>query len=128
MSVNDVIGGAITVIVILIISLFVDKMIKSGQNREKKIMQSGVGINITILSMKQTGLFINQNPVIEMKLKAEDKEKNESWLIEKHNETAMLIAMDAYQVGNVYEAKLGKNKEDIMFVRDASGRPVPAKP
>lgn len=128
MSLASILNVFLTIVIIAVCYFFANKMIKGGQNREKNMMESGASINVTILSMKQTGLFLNNNPVIEMKLKAESKEKNESWLIEKHNETALLIALDAYQVGNVYEAKLGKNKDDVMFVTDASGKPVPAHP
>ncbi|MCU5771709.1 hypothetical protein N5923_08960 [Erwiniaceae bacterium BAC15a-03b] len=128
MSLASVINAILAVIVFGVIWYFSGKIVKGSQTREKNIMENGTSINVTILSMKQNGLFLNNNPVVEMKLKAADKEKKESWLVEKHNETALLIALDAYQVGNVYEAKLGKNKEDILFVRDASGRPVPAQP
>jgi hypothetical protein len=66
-----------------------------AKRKEQDILANGSDVNITILSMKQSGLFINNNPVIEMSLRVEQPQFNKSWLVEKHNETAWLIAVAA---------------------------------
>ncbi|MCU5771711.1 hypothetical protein N5923_08950 [Erwiniaceae bacterium BAC15a-03b] len=128
MSLANILNVALTFFIIAACYYFANKIIKGNQRREKHLMENGISIIITILSMKQTGLFLNNNPVIEMNLKAENIDKNESWLIEKHNETALVIALNDYQVGNVYHAKVGNNKNDIVFIKDESGKPVPILP
>jgi hypothetical protein len=102
------------------------RVARNLERKEQDILTNGSDVNITILSMKQSGLFINNNPVIEMSLRVEQPQFNKSWLVEKHNETAWLIAVAAYQVGNVYQGKLGQNDKSLVFVKDGSGKPLPA--
>ncbi|WP_223881491.1 hypothetical protein [Affinibrenneria salicis] len=85
---------------------------------------NGAVVRATILSMHQSGLFLNNNPVLELKLKIETEPANKSWLVEKHQETAFLIALSSYEVGGVYDARMGKNENDILLVKDESGNPV----
>jgi hypothetical protein len=39
-------------------------------------------------SLLKTGLFINNNPVIDMDLRVQDLNNGKTWLVEKHQETA----------------------------------------
>lgn len=89
-------------------------------------MENGSDVQITILSMKQNGLFLNNNPVVEMSLRVTDLH-GKSWLVEKHEETVLLIALDKYQVGDVYDGKFDIKTSSILFVKDESGKPIRAK-
>lgn len=128
MSISSVINVVGTIIIIIVGFYFANKVVKGSQSRERNMMVNGRPVELTIISMRQSGLFINNNPVLEMSLRIVDKKNNESWVVEKHKETAMLIALGDYNVENIYEGRLGKDKNDVMFVRDDSGKPVAAKP
>ncbi|WP_238404488.1 MULTISPECIES: hypothetical protein [unclassified Serratia (in: enterobacteria)] len=44
-------------------------------------------------------------------------------MLEKHRETVLLIALSAYQLGLVYQAK-ANGKNDFVFIKDNAGKPV----
>lgn len=127
MSTSGIVNVVLTLILIVAGFYLANRIARNSQVREEQIMQHGRDIIITILSMKQSGLFINNNPVIEMSLRVEEPAKNKSWLVEKHDETAWLIAVASYNVGNVYQGKID-DKDHIIFVKDASGKPLLAAP
>lgn len=103
-STFDIVNVVVTIVLICLIFGLAKRVVRNSQRKEQDILANGSDVNITILSMKQSGLFINNNPVIEMSLRVEQPQFNKSWLVEKHNETAWLIAVAAYQSGNVYQA------------------------
>ncbi|MHB9327955.1 hypothetical protein ACP3S7_10460 [Phytobacter ursingii] len=125
-STFDIVNVVATLVLIVIGFGLAKRVVRNSQRKEQDILANGSDVNITILSMKQSGLFINNNPVIEMSLRVEQPQFNKSWLVEKHNETAWLIAVAAYQSGNVYQGKLGQDDKSLVFVKDGSGKPLPA--
>ncbi|KAA9002640.1 hypothetical protein FJU30_03575 [Affinibrenneria salicis] len=124
MSISGIINAIVVMSGIALCYYVANRIIKNSQLREVEITQNGLYAKATILSMKQNGIFINNNPVLELKLKIDTDENNHSWLVEKHQETALLIALSAYDVGGIYEARIGKNENDILLVKDESGKPV----
>ncbi|QKJ85803.1 hypothetical protein PMPD1_0831 [Paramixta manurensis] len=124
MSVSSVVNVILTIIIFAIALYIANRVIKGSQRREEILTASGRPAKATILSMKQNGLFLNNNPVLDLKLKIELLNEPHSWLVEKHQETAMLIAVASYEVGGVYEARVGKNDNDILLVKDASGKSI----
>jgi len=108
-----IINAVLTFVIIFIGFYLANRIVKNSQRREQRIIENGNDIQVTILAMRQTGLFINNNPVIDMDL----------WLVEKHQETVLLITLDAWQVGVTYEAKLDPKDNAIVFVRDINDKP-----
>ncbi len=88
MSTSEVVNVVLTLILIVAAFYLANRIARNSHVREEQIMQHGRDIIITIMSMKQAGLFINNNPVREMSLRVEEPAKNKSWLIEKHTEAA----------------------------------------
>ena len=123
-STFDIVNVVATLVLIVIGFTLAKRVARNLQRKEEDILANGSDVDITILSMKQSGLFINNNPVIEMSLRVEQPQFNKSWLVEKHNETAWLIAVAAYQVGNVYQGKQGQKDKSLVFVKDGSGKPL----
>ncbi|QJT81164.1 hypothetical protein [Kosakonia sp. MUSA4] len=124
MSIFSIVNAVLTFVIIFGAYYVAHRMIRNTQVREQSYIQQGIDVNVKILSMKQTGLFINNNPVVEMELRVVEPMNNKSWLIEKHKETVMLITLDAWQVGNTYQAKTDKDGKKIVFVRDDNDRPL----
>lgn len=123
-STFDIVNAVVTIVLIVIVFSLAKRVARNLQRKEEDILANGSDVDITILSMKQSGLFINNNPVIEMSLRVEQPQFSKSWLVEKHNETAWLIAVAAYQVGNVYQGKQGQKDNSLVFVKDGSGKPL----
>ena len=128
MSYSSIINAVVTLGGIFVCFYFAHKIVRGSQEREKTILNSGLEVRVTILSMKQSGLFINNNPVVEMALRVKEGERGDEWLIENHKKTVQLIALDGYQVGNIYQAKTDEKRKELVFAKDNSGRPIPATP
>ncbi|AER32200.1 hypothetical protein ACVWWU_001039 [Pantoea sp. PA1] len=126
MSISGIVNVVLTILVIFACYYFANKIVRGSQQREQTIIENGSDVQITILSMKQNGLFLNNNPVVEMSLRVTDLH-GKSWLVEKHEETVLLIALDKYQVGDVYDGKFDIKTSSILFVKDESGKPIRAK-
>ena len=123
MSISWVINAVLTFLIIFVCFYFANRIVKNSQQREHSIMEQGDDVYVTILSMKQSGVFINNNPVVTMDLRVANAADNKTWLLEKHDETIQLIALDAYQVGSIYRAKL--DTKSIVFATDPSnGKPL----
>ncbi|VYU77905.1 hypothetical protein [Metakosakonia massiliensis] len=121
----------ITVVAFVLMALFwhlANRVVRNSQQREEVFLASGHDVNVTILSMRQNGLFINNNPVIDMTLRVEEPVNHKSWLIENHQETAYIIAVGSYQVGNMYKGKFDSKANKVLLVKDASGKPLLAAP
>ncbi|MGG6102443.1 hypothetical protein QNH99_09100 [Pantoea allii] len=123
MSTLSVINFFLTFFIIFISYYIANKIVKKSHQRESDIIEKGSDVEITILSMKQNGILLNNNPVVEMSLRVTDSHRK-SWLVEKHEETVLLIALDIYQVGNIYNGKFDSKGNSVLFVRDESGRPI----
>ncbi len=83
---------------------------------------------ISVLRYSQcgkTGLFINNNPVIDMDLRVQDLNNGKKrGLWKSTRETVLLITLDARQVGVTYEAKTRSKKiTPLCFVRDINDKP-----
>lgn len=126
MSILSVINIVLTVLVIFASYYLANKIVRSSHQFEKAVIENGSDVQITILSMKQNGLFLNNNPVVEMSLRVTDSH-GKRWLVEKHEETVILIALDKYQVGDVYDGKFDIKTSSILFVKDEDGKPIRAK-
>lgn len=125
MSISWIINAVLTFLIIFVCFHFANRIVKNSQQREHSIMEQGDDVYVTILSMKQSGVFINNNPVVTMDLRVANAADNKTWLLEKHDETIQLIALDAYQVGSIYRAKLDSKTKSIVFVTDSSnGKPL----
>ncbi|MBW1216539.1 hypothetical protein QM637_15525 [Pantoea allii] len=126
MSILSVINIVLTVLIIFASYYLANKIVRSSHQFEKAVIENGSDVQITILSMKQNGLFLNNNPVVEMSLRVTDSH-GKRWLVEKHEETVILIALDKYQVGDVYDGKFDIKTSSILFVKDEDGKPIRAK-
>lgn len=126
MSILSVLNVVLTVLIICASYYFANKIVRGSHQLEKAVIENGSDVQITILSMKQNGLFLNNNPVVEMSLRVTDSH-GKSWLVGKHEETVLLIALDKYQVGDVYDGKFDIKTSSILFVKDESGKPIRAK-
>ena len=124
MSLFNIVNAVVTLSLCALIWYFAHRVVRNSQEREQTVLEQGRDVNVTILTMKQNGLFINNNPVIDMTLRVEDKANQKSWLVEKHQETAYLIAVASYLVGGVYYGKVEVKTGKIVFVKDASGKPL----
>ncbi|EIW9475955.1 MULTISPECIES: hypothetical protein [Klebsiella] len=118
-----IINAVLTLVIIFISFYLANRIVKNSQRREQRIIENGNDIQVTILAMRQTGLFINNNPVIDMDLRVQDLNNGKTWLVEKHQETVLLITLDAWQVGVNYEAKLDPKDNAIVFVIDINDKP-----
>ncbi|WP_437889015.1 hypothetical protein [Phytobacter sp. V91] len=127
MSLFNIVNVVVTLSLCALIWYFAHRVVRNSQERELTVLEQGRDVNVTILTMKQNGLFINNNPVIDMSLHVEDKANQKSWLVEKHQETACLIAVDSYLLGGVYYGKVEAKTGRIVFVKDLSGKPLLAK-
>lgn len=123
MSLSIAINFVLTFVIIFSCYYFANKIVKSSHQREKIINGKGSDVEITILSMEQSGLFLNNNPVIEMNLRITD-DNRKALLVEKHKETVLLISLDKYQVGNSYKGKYDINNDKFVFERSGSGMPI----
>lgn len=119
----EVANVILTFVIILVCYYFANRIVKRDRQREQVMTERGADVYVTILSLKQSGVFINNNPVIEMDLQLENPETKEVWMLEKHRETVLLIALSAYQLGLVYQAK-ANGKNDFVFIKDNAGKPV----
>ncbi len=126
MSILSVINIVLTVLIIFASYYLANKIVRSSHQFEKAVIENGSDVQITILSMKQNGLFLNNNPVVEMSLRVTDSH-GKRWLVEKHEETVILIALDKYQVGDMYDGKFDIKTSSILFVKDEDGKPIKAK-
>ncbi|MDJ0091393.1 MULTISPECIES: hypothetical protein [Pantoea] len=126
MSILSVINIVLTILIIFASYYLANKIVRSSHQFEKAVIENGSDVQITILSMKQNGLFLNNNPVVEMSLRVTDSH-GKRWLVEKHEETVILIALDKYQVGDVYDGKFDIKTSSILFVKDEDGKPIRAK-
>lgn len=125
MSVSWFINAALTLLIIFICFYFANRLVKGSQQKEQNTIEQDADVYVMILSMAQSGVFINNNPVVTMDLRVKDLAKNKTWLLEKQNETILLITLDAYQVGSVYQGKLDKKDNSVVFVKDpSSGKPI----
>ena len=127
MSLFNIVNAVVTLSLCALIWYFAHRVVRNSQEREQTVLEQGRDVNVTILTMKQNGLFINNNPVIDMTLRVEDKANQTSWLVEKHHETAYLIAVASYQVGGIYHGKVEEKTGKIVFVKDSSGKPLLAQ-
>ncbi|EGI3956044.1 hypothetical protein H3428_004121 [Escherichia coli] len=118
-----IINAVLTFVIIFIGFYLANRIVKNLQRREQRIIENRNDIQVTILAMRQTGLFINNNSVIDMDLRVQDLNNGKTWLVEKHQETVLLITLDAWQVGVNYEAKLDPKDNAIVFVRDINDKP-----
>ncbi|MCP2231903.1 MULTISPECIES: hypothetical protein [Erwinia] len=119
-----ILNALLVISLILAMNFFVRRAIKKSQLHRENITNKGTSVNLTILSMKQSGVFINNCPVLLLKLRVEDVATGDNWVIDEFKETALLIALNDYQSGNVYQGKLDRNKSEIIFVRDPGGKPI----
>ncbi|MGG6192653.1 hypothetical protein ACQV2B_00915 [Pantoea allii] len=126
MSILSVINIVLTILIIFASYYLANKIVRSSHQFEKAVIENGSDVQITILSMKQNGLFLNNNPVVEMSLRVTDSH-GKRWLVEKHEETVILIALDKYQVGDMYDGKFDIKTSSILFVKDEDGKPIKAK-
>ncbi|WEF30314.1 hypothetical protein PYR66_11770 [Klebsiella aerogenes] len=125
MSISWIINAVLTFLIIFVCFYFANRIVKNSQQREQNIIEQGDDAYATILSMKQSGLFINNNPVVTMDLRVANATDGKTWLLEKHDETIQLITLDAYQVGSVYKVKLDSKNNSIVFIKDPSnGKPL----
>lgn len=118
-----IINAVLTFVIIFICFYFANRIVKNSQRREQLMIENGKDAQVTILTMQQTGLFINNNPVIEMDLRVKDLASGKTWLLEKHKETVLLMTLDAWQVGVIYQAKVEPKDNAIVFVRDINDKP-----
>lgn len=126
MSTTGIVNVVGTVIILIVGFYLANRVARNSQVREEQILVNGRDVTIAIMSMKQSGLFINNNPVIEMSLRLEEPGKGKSWVVEKHDETAWLIAVASYNIGSIYQGKIDDNNR-IAFVKDPSGKPLLAQ-
>lgn len=126
MSILSIVNIVLTLLIIFVCYYFANKIVRGSHQREQAVIENGSDVQITILSMKQNGLFLNNNPVVEMSLRGTDSH-GKSWLVEKYEETVLLIALDKYQVGDVFDGKFDIKTNNILFVKDENGKPVKAK-
>lgn len=127
MSINQYIFMIALVIVLFGFHYFVKYRLKKYQEREQSFINQEIDVNVAVLSMKQTGMLLNNNPVVEMDLRVESPVNGEAWLLEKHKETIMLVTLADWKVGSIYQAKTDQNKSKIVFVRDSNDKPLLAK-
>lgn len=125
MDFSWVLNALLVVFLILAMNFFTKRVIKKSQLHRENMINKGSSVNLTILSMKQSGIFINNCPVLFLKLRVEDVATGDNWIIDEFKETALLIALSDYQSGKIYQGELGRQRNEVIFVHDSNGKPVP---
>ncbi|QDI19483.1 hypothetical protein FBF86_16480 [Serratia marcescens] len=74
-----------------------------------------------ILSMRQTAVFLNNNPVVAFTL--EITAKRRQFTLTDHREVVLYVAMSRYQENRIYSVLVGENENDVMFEKDSFGYP-----
>ncbi|MBI0552713.1 hypothetical protein [Pectobacterium parmentieri] len=123
MSTFGIVNVILTFSIIAVSFYFSNRIVKNSQRRDPTLIETGTDVVVTILSMKQSGLFLNNNPVVDMNLRLADS-TGKTWLVEKHQETVLLISIDKYQVGKTYMAKKDENTDFIIFIKNRNGWPI----
>ncbi|HEP1041584.1 TPA: hypothetical protein ACGD5E_001845 [Serratia marcescens] len=75
-----------------------------------------------ILSMRQTSVFLNNNPVVAFTL--EITAKRRQFTLTDHREVVLYVAMSRYQENRIYSVLVGENENDVMFEKDSFGYPI----
>lgn len=75
-----------------------------------------------IVSMQQTSVFLNNNPVVAFTLEINARRKQ--FTIADHREVVLYIAMNRYEENGVYSLLLGENDRDVAFEKDSLGYPI----
>ncbi|EMW1139924.1 TPA: hypothetical protein I8552_000692 [Serratia marcescens] len=75
-----------------------------------------------ILSMRQTAVFLNNNPVVAFTL--EITAKRRQFTLTDHREVVLYVAMSRYQENRIYSVLVGENEKDVMFEKDSFGYPI----
>ncbi len=101
-----------------------NRFVSKSKEKSRELSENGTKATATILSMQQSGLFLNQNPVLDLSLRINNPMTGRTYLIEKHKETALLMSLDAYQVGGVYEIRIGNKDDEIQFEMGNDGKPI----
>ncbi|MBP2168754.1 hypothetical protein J2125_001946 [Erwinia toletana] len=126
MSLYEIILGVVLITIMFVLSVRVNKKSKARKSRLKHLETSGTDILIVILSMKSTDLRLEGQFVLDLKLQVENKTDNSAWIIDSYMERAARLALGSYAKDTVYLGKMGDSREEIIFVKDESERPVPA--
>ena len=92
-----ILNAVLVVFLIVSMNFFVRKAIKKSKLHREDITNEGTSVNLTSLSMKQSGTFINNCPVLLLKLRIHDVATGDNWVIDEFRETALLIALSDYQ-------------------------------
>lgn len=74
-SILEVANVILTFVIILVCYYFANRTVKRNRQREQVMTERGADVYVTILSLKQSDVFINNNPVVEMDLQLENPEK-----------------------------------------------------
>lgn len=119
------IGGAV-IILFIVFSMRVNRKSQERKARLNHLEKNGSDILITILSMKPTDFRLEDKFILDLKLQVENKADNSSWIIENYKERAARLAMGTYHKDTIYLGKMGDSREELIFVKDESERPVPA--
>ncbi|MGP2740631.1 hypothetical protein ACTVL4_21635 [Serratia nevei] len=75
-----------------------------------------------ILSMRQTAVFLNNNPVVAFTL--EITAKRRQFTLTDHREVVLYVAMSRFQENRIYSVLVGENENDVMFEKDSFGYPI----
>ncbi|QXX94968.1 hypothetical protein IM817_16660 [Serratia marcescens] len=75
-----------------------------------------------IVSMRQTAVFLNNNPVVAFTL--EINAKRRQFTLTDHREVVLYVAMSRYQENRIYSVLVGENEKDVMFEKDSFGYPI----
>lgn len=75
-----------------------------------------------ILSMRQTAVFLNNNPVVAFTL--EITAKRRQFTLTDHREVVLYVAMSRYKENNIYSVLVGENEKEVMFEKDSFGYPI----
>ncbi|HAY0632775.1 TPA: hypothetical protein JS389_002679 [Serratia marcescens] len=75
-----------------------------------------------ILSMRQTAVFLNNNPVVAFTL--EITAKRRQFILTDHREVVLYVAMSRYKENNIYSVLVGENEKEVMFEKDSFGYPI----
>ncbi|MBH2697209.1 hypothetical protein JY486_09450 [Serratia marcescens] len=75
-----------------------------------------------IVSMRQTAVFLNNNPVVAFTL--EITAKRRQFTLTDHREVVLYVAMSRYQENSIYSVLVGENEKDVMFEKDSFGYPI----
>lgn len=75
-----------------------------------------------IVSMRQTSVFLNNNPVVAFTL--EINARSRQFTLTDHREVVLYVAMSRYQENSIYSVLLGENEKDVAFEKDSFGYPI----